>query len=67
MLFIDPEKPLGEWPTEYSFIQFVGLICSSEGLDECTFEVQVKGESLWSHQIGFVGVYTRQLLLKSVG
>ena len=38
--------------------QFVGLVCSGEGLDElneCIFEVRVIDESLWSHQFEFDG------------
>ena len=39
--------------------QFVGLVCSGEGLDElneCTFEVRVIDESLWSHQFEIDGI-----------
>ena len=39
--------------------QFVGLVCSGEGLDElneCIFEVPVIDESLWSHQFEMDGI-----------
>ena len=39
--------------------QFVGLVCSGEGLDErneCIFEVRVIDESLWSHQFEMDGI-----------
>ena len=39
--------------------QFVGLVCSGEGLDErseCIFEVRVIDESLWSHQFEIDGI-----------
>ena len=47
--------------------QFVGLVCSGEGLNEWNelFEKRVIDESLWSHQIGGISVYNR-LFLKSV-
>ena len=39
--------------------QFVGLVCSGEGLDErneCIFEVRLIDESLWSHQFEIDGI-----------
>ena len=33
----------------------------NEMINECIFEARVIDESLWSHQIGGIGVYKRQL------
>ena len=57
------DHPCGAGPWTPSWArsgQFVGLICSGEGLDDCNeliFEKRVIDKSLWSHQIDGISVY----------